>query len=389
MKTIIRQANLSGGTHWFTWTIAVLLLPLSWAVPASDKNQANPPEPSVVAAENRVAAAPTAQPEVWLCAGERIADLLRPDAEWPFVKQHLAGIKLYVDQINQAAPEQLAALVRLVKEHRYQVAVELGGCLDFAPMDDTAGEWSARLELAKIAKFYAAGGRVDFLDVDGPIHRLMHPENRRDDRRFDSVEKAADELIDALRLHRQAHPEVRFWLLSNFPNWGWRGDVSYHARGPKRQDYGDEDEVVRVVLRKLQAAGLALEGVTVDNPYDYLIGEHHSVNLKDPKSVDWLGRVRAYENLAREQGLAFNLIVNSERGGQESDERFCRETLQMVDLYRQAGGRPTRWFVQSWYPHPQQIMPETAPHSMTALLKAVIKQVGAGASAGGTTRQPR
>ena len=90
--------------------------------------------------------------------------------------------------------------------------------------------------------------------------------------------------------------------MSNFPNWGWRGDVSYHARGPKRQDYGDEDEVVRVVLRKLQAANLAIEGVTVDNPYDYLIGEHPSVNLKDPKSVDWLGRVRAYESFAREQG---------------------------------------------------------------------------------------
>ena len=38
------------------------------------------------------------QPEVWLCAGERIADLLRPEAEWPFVKQHLTGIKLYVGQ---------------------------------------------------------------------------------------------------------------------------------------------------------------------------------------------------------------------------------------------------------------------------------------------------
>ena len=63
------------------------------------------------------------RPEVWLCAGERINDLLRPDAEWSFVKEHLSGIKLYVDQINQATPEQLAALARLAKEYRYQVAV--------------------------------------------------------------------------------------------------------------------------------------------------------------------------------------------------------------------------------------------------------------------------
>ena len=316
-----------------------------------------------------------ARPEVWLCAGERITDLLRPEAEWPSVRQHLSGIKLYVDQINKAAPEQLAALVRLAKDHRYQIAVELGGCLDFAPMDDRAGEWSARHELAKVEKFYAAGGQVDFLDIDGPIRRLMHPENRRDRQRFDSIEKAADELVDALRLHQQAHPKTRFWLLSNFPNWGYQGDVSYHARGPKRQDYGDDDEAVRVVLRKLRAAEIPLAGVTVDNPYDYLMGEHSSANLKDPKSVDWLQRVRRYEDFAREQGLEFNLIVNSERGGHASDELFYRETLQMVDIYRKAGGRPTRWFVQSWYPYPKQIVPETAPHSMTALVKAVIERV--------------
>jgi creatinine amidohydrolase len=314
--------------------------------------------------------------EVWLCAGERIAELMRPGAEWQFVKQHLSGIKLYVDQLNRATPEQLAALARFLEEHRYQVAVELGGCLDFAPMDDTAGEWSGEHELAKLAKFYAAGGRVDFLDIDGPIRRLMHPEGRQDGRRFDSVEAAADELVDALRLHRRAHPKTRFWLLTNFPNWGWRGEVSYHARGPERQDYGDYDRVVRLVLRKLAAAEIVPEGVTVDNPYDYLVGGHRSVNLKDPTSVDWLQRVRAYEDFASAQGLAFNLIANSERGGLESDERFFRETLQMVEVYHKAGGRPTRWFVQSWYPHPKQMTPEDAPHSMTALAKAVIDRVG-------------
>jgi hypothetical protein len=169
-----------------------------------------------------------------------------------------------------------------------------------------------------------------------------------------------------------------YWLLSNFPNWGWRGDVSYHARGPHRQDYGDYDQVVRVVLSKLKTAGISLDGVTVDNPYDYLIGAHRSVNLPDPTSVDWIGRVRSFEDFASENRLAFNLIVNSERGGKESDERFYRETLQMVDAYLRAGGKPTRWFVQSWYPYPKEMTPESAPHSMTALVSAVIQRVRSG-----------
>ena len=150
---------------------------------------------------------------------------------------------------------------------------------------------------------YAAGGKVDFLDLDGPIRRLMHPDKRRDGRRFDSMDKAAGELVDYLRLVRKAHPEIRFWHLTNFPNWGYKGDVSYHARGPNRQDYGEYDDAHRLVLRKLKESGIPLDGVTIDNPYDYLIGEHSSVNLADPKSVNWLTRVRAYEDRCRTEQL--------------------------------------------------------------------------------------
>jgi len=47
----------------------------------------------------------------------------------------------------------------------------------------------------------------------------------------------------------------------------------------------------------------------------------------------------------------------------------------MVDAYLAADGRPTRWFVQTWYPYPKQMLPESAPSSLTALTKAVIERV--------------
>lgn len=357
-----------------TATFALLsLLATPWATAAQ--------EPGPPGAPAQASAGPTEtktpQPQVWLCAGARVLELLREDAEWPFVKQNLSGLKLYIDQIHRAPPERLAALVEIVRQQRYQIAVECGCCLDFGPMDDTNGEWSARLELSKINKWYAAGGKVDFLDLDGPVRRLLWP-RRRDGKRFDSMEKAADEVVDSLRLFHEAHPAMQFWHLTNFPNWGYMGDVSYHARGPQRQDYGEYDDAHRLVLEKVRNAGLPLSGATIDNPYDYLIGEHSSVNLPDPRSVDWLARVRAYEDRCRAEGLEVNLIVNSERGGTQSDERFCRETLQMVDAYLKAGGRPTRWFVQTWYPHPKRMVPETDPSTMTGLAKAVIQRVRAG-----------
>lgn len=322
-----------------------------------------------------------AAPEVWLCAGDRVDRLLEPGAQWPFVRRNLAGIKLYVDQINQAAPDRLAALVRLIKAQGYKVAVELGGCLDFGPMDETNGEWSARHELAKIEKLYAAGGSVDYLDLDGPVRRLTHPDHRTDGRRFDSMEKAADQVVKAVRVIHRAHPEIRFWHLTNFPNWGYKGDVSYHARGPQRQDYGDYDAAHRLVFERLKAAKLPLVGVTIDNPYDYLIGEHFSVSLKPATQVNWVKRVRNYEDRSRAEGLEVNLIVNSERGGRASDRLFAEETLKMVDVYLRAGGRPDRWFVQTWYPYPKAMGPETDPTTLTGLVKSVIERVGRGSAA--------
>jgi len=315
-----------------------------------------------------------AAPEVWLCTS-LTDELTRAGAEWPFVKRNLTGLKLYVDQINQAKPEQLKALVKLAKEQRFRIAVELGCCLDFGPMDDTNGEWSARHELAKIRKWYDAGGRVDYLDLDGPVRRLMHPDNRADGKHFASMESAVEQVVRSVRLFRAAHPEIKFWHLTNFPNWGYRGDVSYHARGPQRQDYGDYDDAHRMVYDALRKARLPLEGVTIDNPYDYLIGEHFSVNLKPASQVDWMKRVRAYEDRCRSEGLKVNLIVNSERGGMRSDALFADETLKMVDAHIKAGGRPDRWIVQSWYPYPKRIVPETDPTTMTGLVKAVIEKV--------------
>ncbi|NLI00554.1 MAG: hypothetical protein GX446_13800 [Chthonomonadales bacterium] len=314
------------------------------------------------------------RPEVWLCTA-RVGDLLDGQASWRWVRRNLAGIKLYIGTMHKPVPGQLEKLVQMVKQDRLKVAVELGCCLDFGPMDDTNGEWSARSELAALDRWYAVGGRVDYLDLDGPVRRLMHPDNRTDGKRFDSMEAAAGEVVDSVRIFHAAHPEMKYWHLTNFPNWGYKGDVSYHARGPARQDYGDYDDAHRIVLQKVRAAGLPLTGVTLDNPYDYLIGEHFSVNLKPATTVDWLKRVRAYEDRSRAEGLEVNLIVNSERGGQKSDALFAEETLKMVDTYLKAGGRPNRWIVQSWYPHPERIVPETDPTTLTGLVKAVIERV--------------
>jgi hypothetical protein len=313
-------------------------------------------------------------PEIWMCTA-RIRQLLEPDAKWDFLRKHLTGVKLYIGTLRKTPQAQLARLAALLKKHGLQIAVECGGTLGFAPLDETNGEKSAEMELRAINRWYRAGGRVDFLDLDGPVRRLLY-RKRRGKRvpGFTSVDKCATELMDYIRAVRRVHPKIRFFLLTNFPNWGYRGGVSYHARGPKRQDWGDYHAIVTTVLAKAKADGIEFAGVTVDNPYEYAVGEHFSVKLKDPTKVDWIARIRAYEDFARKHKLEFNLIINSEKGGKTSDAAFMKRTLKMLDAYRKAGGAPTRYVVQSWYPHPGKIVPEDAADSMGALVKEAIRR---------------
>lgn len=320
--------------------------------------------------EARKATARLTDPEVWMCHKDPL-QLLENPAQWAFVLRHISGIKIYIGTLRNAPDDKLRALAKLLRENKIQVAVECGGTLGFARMDDRNGEDSARRELARFNRFYRAGGKIDYLDLDGPVRRLLYAK-RKDGKRFTSIDKAADQLMIYMTKVNEAHPKIRFFLLTNFPNWGYRNVVSYHARGPKRQDWGDYDKIVRAVLRKAKAAGRKFAGVTVDNPYEYAIGEHFSVKLKDPRKVDWIKRIRDYEDFARSRGLEFNFIANSEQGGKTSGVAFAERTLKMIDAYVKAGGKPTRYIIQSWYPHPTRVVPETRPDTMTGLVKAVI-----------------
>ena len=314
-------------------------------------------------------------PEVWMCHGKPFA-LLDPDKKWDFVRKHITGIKIYTGGIRKARGPRLAKLgelAKMLKAEGIQMAIECGGTLGGLPLDDTNGVRSAEHELKVVGKYTAAGGRVDFLDMDHPVRRLLSPGNNREG--FKSIDRCADQLVKYMTAVRKGAPQMKFFLLTNFPNWGYRGDVSYHARGPARQDWGEYDDVARTVVAKAKAAKLPLVGITVDNPYGYLMGEHKSATLADPKKVDWLKRVRALEDWARSEALQFNLIVNCERGGNTSAKLFYEETLKMVDAYVAAGGKPTRYIVQSWYPNPRKVVPDDEPYTMTALAKAVMLKV--------------
>ena len=353
-------------------------------------------------AEDDGAPAPS-DAEIWLAPPPgKTSDLLLID--WATARQWIAGVKLYIDQVNTLPAATLQALAAVFEANQIQVAVECGGLLHFAGLDENVGVDSAAIELAKIRKFYDAGGQIDYLDMDGPLRRILWPTspapyNGLLHSEF-TVDTAADQLMNYMATVKTTVAgwadgnDIRFQLLTNFPNWGYEGGPSYHNRtrqdgvgilhtgnsAPWGNDYGEYTEEIVTVLAKAAAdpRGLAIDGVTIDNPFDYLIGAAATPARTpewDPHTVDWLGRVRDYEEYTATEGLQFTLIANSQRGGGASDQRFYTDTLAMARAYQASGGHPTRYLVQSWYAYPLSIADPSDPYSMVSLARDVTTAV--------------
>lgn len=333
---------------------------------------------------------PPGEPAIWM--GRKDAWPLANSADWPFVKKHLDGSLLYIDQVKVASTNELMAFAAMTREAGIDVIVECGGLVDWRASATNAvgASMSAELsfadEFAKVRAFVTpvaeggAGGRIAFLQLDGPIRRMLYPylNGQRTAPAWHTVASAVEELIEVMRLWRGTLPDVQFFLLTNFPNWGYASypaynQFAYTGLGP--MGWGDYREVVGLALRRAREEGIPIFGVTADNPLPYADGTQPSNQPSVIAGIDFTQRIRELEDDVRSQGARFCLIFNSNRGGDQatgSDQLYHDETLAFIDRYRGYGGAPDVCGIQSWYYHPTSYLPESQPHTMTYLLRSVL-----------------
>lgn len=345
------------------------------------------------------------KPEVWMT--HWTPELLgEPDAKWDFVKHNLDGIDIYINSVIWLTPQQLERLVQTLKTNQIQLGIECGlfdwdndGPHDWTvpkdkivqdvvrtKFDGKVGEETANIELGKLQKLFDAGGVPDYLNLDDSIRRLMFPGqdlSKPDLKGLPSVDRAVDELISYMKVWRKRFPKIEFFALANFPNWGWKGDTAYWGTGMMNGDYF---EALKKIISKTKKAGIPIKGLTADCPYEYFSATRphtpwitYAAQItpkreRDPAKVDWSARLLDLSKYVRSRGLEFNLVVNSETGG-ISAEGFCTGTLKYLDTYRAKKGTANRYIIQTWYKHPEKILPESEPHTMTWLTAEVIRKV--------------
>ena len=311
-------------------------------------------------------------------------DIAADECGYPFLLKNIDFFTFYIGRINSAySMEDMGRLVSLVSEHNIEVLVELGGVLgpgwgNLTDIDN--GKKGALVEINMSRNWVRAGGTIDYVIFDGPVRRLLYgniaqniEENNgvlvsgffNENRGPYSYEDAADEILYSMQEWRKVYPEIKFILGCNFPNWGWRGDG---------MNWGDYWEVIQVIMDRVQKSETAFSGMMVDFPYNYAVGERYSpIPGNDPTAIDWVARIRELEDYVDGKGLDFYLYTNTEE--QNSDTIYSEGTLKYVDLYRQRGGNPKGWNIQSWYEVPRMFGPEDEPYSMSWLTCEVIKKL--------------
>ena len=330
--------------------------------------------------------------EIWMCDGNAWG--LGTSTEWEFVKHNVDVVKLYIDQVNRASITDLRNLVTMFKKYNIKIAIELGGLVNWrADEQDQSAELSFRDESRKVKLLTdpvsegGAGGTIAYLDMDGPIRRMLYPNSNEPG--YHTVESATDELVEVMQLWRERYPDIKFMMLSNFPNWGWKTGPAYNNFGysPGPLGWGDYFPVLQMAIQKTNAAGISLTGVTLDNPYGYAIGRHRSNQSGVIAGEDFLARLRDAEEYVEGEGLRIGIIYNSEEGGNAttgSDQLFYDESLAFIDEHLDYGATPSNYTIQSWYPYPTAYLPETTPHTMTYLTAEAIRRLRKNADPIGT-----
>lgn len=192
------------------------------------------------------------KPEVWMAVLPADA-LLDTDADWSFVRQHVDGVKFWTQQVDYEAkdwpfqggidtPDALRRLIDVLNKNHVPIVVEkacwpqnvstpvmdrIGG--KSGPFDDTFAQRAIDNELDRIARIEKLGGKVRYIDLDGAIHHMLQPLSGGPG--FPTIERCAQELTTYMLGIQKVYPDIEFFSLTNFPNWGYRGKKQLHRTG--------------------------------------------------------------------------------------------------------------------------------------------------------------
>ena len=359
-------------------------------------------------------------PKVWLNHFQLGTLANAHDGDWPVTREGLATAFFAINTLwpmekpmkLSISPQAAAAAAEKLRKNGIKIGVECGyfdhsetikdprnaasaviPSRELPLLQPGIGERTARVEIAKLRSLWQAGFPPDYIVLDDPMRRLTIPGQDNPAQiliGMGDYPAAALEVVSYMRVMREKFPLVQFVVIMNFPNWGWKGEPAF-LTGPGRtgaMNWGDAYLALESLFPAVEKAGQSIYALQGDFPWRYFAEQPTDAIAA---TVNWPERILQLESYARSKRTRFNLTTNSETG-YVSAQAFCEDSLKYLDAYLAAGGKPDNFVVQSWYPHPKELLPETKPYTgawLTARFIERLREIQRGSPVAAEPQKPR
>jgi hypothetical protein len=261
----------------------------------------------------------------------------------------------------------LPKLIYTLNKYRMRLALEtiVGG--------NRTGAKYAEDILGYIEELAEYGGKLEFLTQDGIF---LHCYNlHQTQQNFRTPDEGIEAIADAVKIVKDSYPDFQIIPLPNLPNWDVRdadgNTVPHNAGNKSHPDIANATwmELCDSFLEKMAERGIAnpINHIEIDHPYYYY--------YKDGDRETSRQRIQAMKDYCTDNNLELIVIVNQSEVGNgddaSKDAAFKKGCLDFVDVMREDGINPAYIDVESWYPFPQYLIPETKENSFTNVIRDV------------------
>jgi len=281
-------------------------------------------------------------------------------SEWRTVYDNIDWISFPWDvpaYLGKNDPDALKAIIREIKARG--IKLQAGG----RPMNRFNGKTdilpiSARFMYDECyAHIYEAGGQIDRILVDNYFSKCLKG-GKLDKCNF-TVDHALNGFVEYVRITRELIPGVKIAITEASWNYKW-GD-SYGSSKP-HQPKGD----LKKILTELKARNV-LDAYIMECAYS------HTQPLS--KAYDGFERNKVIADWCRANGLRFGLLYEDNVGGRTSNQLFTENVLKMYQRYEEVGLRANIYQVISWFPYPDEVLPENEDYTFMNCAMRLLKEI--------------
>lgn len=216
-----------------------------------------------------------------------------------------------------------------LRKYKMKFAIDAGGAT-FIQMGSREQVFARNIDVLNRLK--RLGAQVDYISLQSPLDKFPKVDGIKMDY---PMSKRVEDVVAFSKAARAVYPQAEIGLIDSLPS------SAREYRQPYRQ-----------VKNALASAGIPLSYIHLDISFD--------IPREGRRGVTWKAIREAESYVEDDLGVKFGYFTTSRRGGYHSSKAFHERVMAALECYADAGGSPRDLIIASWFPHPQNTVPETA-----------------------------